>query len=213
MLLVFRYTSWVVILRMYVRLLAIVLLLMAVPASAQTPRTHEDMKRAVSVKRFPDGRVIASSAAFAVVERTTRYANGGNGSRSVSVMIEAWPDKPVEIYFLASSVFAVLETEKQSRDDAADPEKVVDAYIGAPWTKTVGRVLENTVTCAGVGSWCHQNRHRRIDLSQQMVREIVADETRKSISMNLETARAGWTIPRSHLIATLDAVGLLKAFQ
>lgn len=193
--------------------LIVTMLVAAMPTSAQTPRTHEEMKKAVSVKRFPDGRIVASSAAFAVVERTTRYVNGGKGSESVSVMIEAWPDKPVEIYFVASSVFAVLQTEVQSRDDPADPEKVREGYIGPPWTKTTAKVLENAVTCESEGQWCRQNRYRRIDLTQNIVLDIVADESRTSISMGLDSAYADWTIPRSHLIATLDAIGLLHAFR
>lgn len=200
-------------LRVIAGLVATMLLLAATPASAQEPRTYDEMKKAVSVKRFPDGRIVASSAAFAPAERTTRYINGGRGSETVSVMIEAWSDKPVEVYFLASSVWAVFQTEVQSRDDPADPQKPRDGYIGPPWTKTTARLLENTVTCESDGKWCHQSRHRRIDLTQDMVRAIVADESRKSISMSLDIAASDWTIPRSHLIATLDAIGLLHAFK
>jgi hypothetical protein len=200
-------------LRLFAGLVAAALLLMAGPSVAETPRTHEEMKKAVSVKKFADGKVIASSAPFAVTERSSRYVNGGKQTNTVSVMIEAWPDKPVEIYFLASSNWAVFQTEVQSRDDPAKPEEPRVGYVGPPWTKTTARVLENSVTCESDAKWCRQQRHRRIDLTQDMVREIVGDAKRTSISMSLDSAHSDFKIPRSHLIATLDAIGLLHAFD
>lgn len=200
-------------LRLFAGLLAIALVLAGVPSVSETPRTYEEMKKAVSVKKFADGRIIASSAAFAETETSSRYINGGKQTSTVSVMIEAWPDKPVEVYFLASSNWAIFQTEVQSRDDPARPDEPRDGYVGPPWTKTTARILENTVTCGNDGQWCRQTRHRRIDLTQDMVREIVRDETRSSISMSIDHAASDYKIPRSHLIATLDAIGLLQAFK
>lgn len=199
--------------RLFAGLFATALVMAGWTCVAETPRTYAEMKKAVSVKKFADGRVIASSAAFAATEASSRYVNGGKQTTSVSVIIEAWPDKPVEIYFLASSNWAIFQTEVQSRDDPAKPDEPRDGYIGPPWTKTTARVLENTVTCGNDEQWCHQTRHRRIDLTQDMVREIVCDEKRTSISMSIDQAASDYTIPRSHLIATLDAIGLLHAFD
>jgi hypothetical protein len=185
---------------------------MGAQAHAQTPKSYEEMKKSVAVQRFAGGHVLASSAPFAVVDRQTRYMNGGTGSESVSAMIEARPDDPVEIWFMASVVFALLPTEVQGRDKPANPETRFEAHIGPPWTETTASLLENSVACTGEEQWCRWTRHYRIDVSQELVREIVADEDRKKISMGIGGPNSRWTLPRDHLIATLDAIGLLHAF-
>jgi hypothetical protein len=184
------------------------------PAAGQTPTTYPEMKKSVAVQRLADGRVLASSAPFAVTVRNSRYTNGGNSSTTASVLVEAAPDKAVEISFMASTEFPLFQTEVQGRNEPSDPEKVLEAHIGPPWTETTARLLENSVTCTSEARWCRWTRHYRIDVSQDLLREIVADPERRKISMGVgRGAFAQWTVPREHLLATIDAVGLLHAFK
>jgi hypothetical protein len=184
------------------------------PAAAQTPRTYPEMKKSVAVQRFADGRVLASSAPFAVVEHNSRYTNGGSSSTTASVLVEAAPDKAVEIWFMASTEFPLFQTEVEGRDEPSNPQKVIEAHIGPPWAPTTARLLENSVTCTSDARWCRWTRHYRIDVSQDLLREIVADPERRKISMGVgRGAFAQWTVPRDHLVATVDAIGLLHAFK
>jgi len=190
------------------------LFLLGLNAFAEAPpRTYDEMKESVVVQRFPGGRVLASSAAFPAVEESTRYSNGGKVTDSVSVLVEAWPDKPVVISLIVSSVFPLFPTEV-SGVEKPDPNKPLEAHVGLPWTETSGFELEGDVSCPSSGQWCRWSRTYRIDLSQDFVRQIVASEKQGKITIGLgRLTMADWTIPRDHLIATLDAIGLLHAFR
>jgi len=190
--------------------------LLGAPAVAEPPRTYAEMKERVAVQRFPDGRVMASSAPFAVVDEGLRFINGGVRTDSMSVLVEAWPDRPVVISLVVSWTAPLLPTETggSDRNDPADPDRILEAHVGAPWRETTAVMVENGVKCDGAGRWCQWSRSYLVDLSQDQVREIVRAGKRRKISVGLgNRPYADWTIPRDHLIATLDAIGLLHAFK
>ncbi len=189
-------------------------LLSGAPTEAQTPKTYQEMKDQVVVQRFQDGRVLASSAAFAVEETSSRYLNGGKGGTSVSVLIEAWPDRPVAISFSATRITSLFEREISGRDGAPDPEEMMEAHIGPPWTDSTARKVENAIECGASTTWCLWTVTYMIDVPQDLVFDIVADDDRKKLGMSVgKFARVNWQLPREHLIATLDAIGLLHAFR
>lgn len=186
----------------------------ACAAQAQASQSYDELKSQVVVRRYEGGRVLASSAAFAVEERTLRYLNGGKGGRLVSVLIEAWPDKPVTVSFSATSFAPLLDTEVSGRDGQPDPDELLDANIGPPWSETTARQVENQIECSGGPTWCMWTRTYMIDVPQDLVFEIVADENRDKLGMSIgKFARHSWQLPREHLIVTLDAIGLLNAFS
>ena len=198
------------------KLFAVIVFAMSVAAgaAAQAPKSYDDMKKMVAIDASnPSGLRIASSARFAVVKRNARATNGGQGSISASVIAEARPGSPTRVAILTSRVFSIFPTEVPAWEKEVDTELDRKGFTGAPWRETAYRILQSEVECQGASQWCRWTGYYRFELTAEDVRAMLADPKQKLIMLGRETKNSEWTIPKEHLAATLDALGVLGEFS
>jgi hypothetical protein len=193
--------------------LALALALVLWPWPAAQGQSVESLKRQVVIQEQVAGKRIASSTKFAVIVRNARYVNGGRSQDSAFVYAESQPGKPTRVAIIGSRGYALFPEEVQSWDDEADPNTVRPAFIGYPWRETTYRTLERGAKCGGPGQWCMWTGHYQVDLTPELVRELLADNTQTKLQVGLGAPSTTWNIPKDHLVATLDALGVLGEFR
>jgi hypothetical protein len=190
---------------------AIVLAITLCPAA--DGQSVESLKRQVVIQEQAAGKRVASSMNFAVIVRSTRYINGGKSQDSAFVYAEALPGKPTLVAIVGSRGYALFPEEVQSWDAEADPKAIRPAFVGYPWRETTYRTLERDVKCDGPGQWCMWTAHYQIDLPPELLREILADKDQTKLQVGLGQPSTDWNVPKVHVVATLDALGVLEEFR
>jgi hypothetical protein len=181
-------------------------LALAMPVAAQSAAA---LKSKIAIESRANGVRVASSSTIAEVERHARYMNGGKGTSTAFVLAQKKDGLPAAVAVVTNTVRSVFPTEVQ---DVKPPEGKT-AFVGTPWREAPRQVLEHQVKCEeSSAEWCRLTTTYQLNLSAEDVRALLTQKE-KTIRIGTSTGYTGWTVPKAHLVATLDALGVLNEFQ